>query len=99
MEEGLPHDQAGAHEALLADVERELTRVGVDFEAAATALLADRPDANVAAAADDDGWATVVGLDAAGLRAVLRTLSAGAGTAAFVAAFRAQEGWPGPATT
>lgn len=104
MEEELSPQDAAALDALMADVERELVRVDVDWQATASAILADLRghdaalDARIAEAdaapEDDDGWEPVLGLDATGLLAVLRPLSDGAGTAAFVAAYRAQAGRP-----
>jgi hypothetical protein len=85
IEEELSPKDAAALDALMADVERELVRVDVDW--------AD-------AAPEDDGWEPVLGLDATGLLAVLRpllngavlrTLPDGAGTARFLAAFRERE--------
>jgi hypothetical protein len=88
VEEELPAEDAAALEALHVAVERELARVAVDFEAAASAILGDKLGAD--AAPDEDGWQTVIGFgfDADGLLAVLEPLPDHAGTAAVVAAFR-----------
>ena len=89
MEEEVPVEDAAALEALHAAVEREVARVDVDFEAAASAILGDTLGADTAP--DEDGWQTVFGFDAAGLLVVLQPLADRAGTAAFVAAFRAHD--------
>lgn len=99
MDEELPAEDAAALEAVHAAMERELARVAVDFEAAASAILGDALGAH--AAPDEDGWQTVLGFgfDAAGLLAALEPLPDHAGTSAFVAAFRAQNPPPEPPTT
>jgi hypothetical protein len=97
MEPGLSDEEIAAHDALLAETEREAERVGVDWDAAAPALRElilgghDLPAAHDGA---DTGTGEVemeLGLDAQALRDVLRTLPDGAGTARFLAAFRERE--------
>jgi hypothetical protein len=101
VEEELPDElsaeDAVALAALHATVERELMRVEVDYETAASAILGITLDPD--AAPDEEGWQTVFGFDADGLLAVLQPLRNGAGTAAFVAAFRVHEQSPDPPTT
>jgi hypothetical protein len=70
---------------LLAEVEREAARVGVDWDAAAPRLRAIAPQQERIA---DDGESIelAIGLDVTGLLRTLRSLPSGAGTAAFLAA-------------
>ena len=80
----LPDGAAPTPASFLADVERETARVGVDWAAAAPALreiaieeASGRPEGEVAPR-----------FDVARMLATLRTLPEGAGTAAFLEAFR-----------
>jgi hypothetical protein len=91
----LPGGTAPTPASLLADVERETARVGVDWTAAARAMR------EVATAAATGGRAGEVGLgvDIAGLLATLRALPAGAGTAVFLEAYRTRRAGVAPPST
>ena len=67
----------------VAELEQELTRVGVDWHAFSDALRAQDPE--TFAQAEREGE-TAFGIDAPSALAIARTLETGAGTGAFLAA-------------
>jgi hypothetical protein len=104
MDPDLADAQIAALEALLAETEREAERVGVEWDVAAPVLRelaasGTAPPARNGENAEDSVAEVELGLDAHALRDVLRTLPDGAGTARFLAAFRAREPGPTPPTT
>ncbi len=89
-EDDLSQEQADEVQRLVDEVERESARVQVDWNLAAERL---RALAEVHETATDDQGASEMslGLDVTLLARTLRRLPDGAGTAAFLAAFEADE--------
>ena len=88
-EDELTPEQLADIAALEAQVEREAARVGVDWEAAAPAMhtLAQATERQVS----DDAFELELKLDVTAMLATLRELPDGAGTEAFLAAFRRRQ--------
>jgi hypothetical protein len=89
--EPLEEEFAGTDRAV-AELEQELTRVGVDWHAFSDALRAQDPEAFAQAEREGE---TAFGIDARSALAIARTLETGAGTGAFLAAL----GISGPPST
>lgn len=88
-EDELTPEQLADIAALEAEVERESARVGVDWAAAAPAMhtLAEATERQLS----DDEFERSLGLDVTAMLATLRELPDGAGTEAFLAAFRRRQ--------
>ena len=75
--------------AMAAELERELARVGVDWDEASAPLVELAPTTETVIS--DEEVEVCVMLDVSGMLATLQALPDGAGTAAFVAAFRQRQ--------
>ena len=87
-----PEEEFAGTDRAVAELEQELTRVGVDWHAFSDALRAQDPE--TFAQAEREGE-TAFGIDARSALAIARTLETGAGTGAFLAAL----GVSGPPST